>query len=172
MVFDLGEQRWHWREPRPLGPGAGGEIAGTANAQGFAEFGDGIECAWLDQGIPLAGSSESMLIAFFRISRWRRRYSIFALQAADLRRRIGQRRSATAWRLRRRGLRCAPLAERPVPPVAQRVGRHAQFQGTCLRGRPLLISSSTAPCRNSTRISVWFWHMRSPFFEDCALPVH
>ena len=49
-------------------PGARGVVTASGDAEGFAEFGEG---KWgphgIDQRIPLCGSSESMLMAFFRI---------------------------------------------------------------------------------------------------------
>ena len=67
---DLGEQVGIGASPRSRGPSAGGEIARTANPEGCAEFGDlELSAHGVNQRIPLAGSSESMLIAFFKISR-------------------------------------------------------------------------------------------------------
>lgn len=57
-------------------PGGRGVIAAAGDTQGLAKFGDGKGVPHgMDQRIPLCGSSESMLMAFFKISRWRRRYS-------------------------------------------------------------------------------------------------
>jgi len=51
-------------------------ISGARDAKGLAKFSDKeVLPHRINQRIPPCGSSESMLIAFFRISRWRRRYS-------------------------------------------------------------------------------------------------
>ena len=56
------------------GSGASGVVTAPGGAEGFAEFGEvkGVPHG-INQRIPLCGSSESMLMAFFKISRWRRR---------------------------------------------------------------------------------------------------
>ena len=57
-------------------PGARGVVTASGDVESFAEFGDEkLGPHGIDQRIPLCGSSESMLMAFFRISRWRRRHS-------------------------------------------------------------------------------------------------
>ena len=51
-------------------------ISGARDAQSLAKFSDReVLPHRINQRIPLCGSSESMLLAFFKISRWRRRYS-------------------------------------------------------------------------------------------------
>lgn len=51
-----------------------GVVARARHVQGFTKFGElEVFPHGIDQRIPLCGSSESMLMAFFKISRWRRR---------------------------------------------------------------------------------------------------
>jgi hypothetical protein len=143
---DLVEQAGIGASPRPLGPSAGGEIARTANSEGFAEFGDlELSAHGVNQRIPLAGSSESMLIAFFKISRWRRRYSF-----SRWRRRISPAASARGTPLRPGACGAAACAACPWPSALFRHWRSAlaetpSSRATVLRGRPLLSSRSTAP---------------------------
>lgn len=53
---------------------SGGVVATGRDIESVAEFKDGVFVPHdVNQRIPLCGSSESMLTAFFKISRWRRR---------------------------------------------------------------------------------------------------
>jgi hypothetical protein len=89
---------------------------------------------------------------------------VFALEAADLPGRIGKGHSATAFRLRRSGLRCAPLAESFVSPGSKCVGSNAQFGG-----HPLERSAAAEQQIDGFRSEVdvvggmCFWHVRCHF---------
>ena len=91
-------------------------ISGAGDAQSLAKFSD-----WevlphrINQRIPLCGSSESMLIAFFKISRWRRRYSF-----SRCRRRISPAGSARGASLRPFGSAEAACATSPLPKALSR----------------------------------------------------
>jgi hypothetical protein len=59
---------------RPQESCGGGVVAAAGDAERVAKFTDGEGVPHgVNQRIPLCGSSESMLMAFFKISRWRRR---------------------------------------------------------------------------------------------------
>ena len=86
-----------------------GVIAAAGDAECLAKFADGKGVPHgVNQRIPLGGSSESMLMAFFKISRWRRRYS-----TSRCRRRISP--AASARGASRRPFGCAEAASAPRP---------------------------------------------------------
>ena len=128
------------------GPAAGGGVvAASGDVERIAEFGDGVGVPHgLDQRIPLCGSSESMLTAFFKISRWRRRYS-----TSRWRRRISAAGSVNPASLRPFGSAEAACAARDLPRALSRQVRSELAEmpsssATRLSGRPLLRRRFTA----------------------------
>ena len=123
-------------------------IAGARDIECIAEFRNGV--LWphrINQRIPLCGSSESMLTAFFKISRWRRKYS-----TSRWRRRISPAGSARGATLRLFGSAERACAARPLPralsrQVRRELGVMPSSSATRLSGRPLLRSRLTASCR-------------------------
>src|SRR5207247_5388883 len=128
-----------WALPRRV-------ITGGGHLQGFAEFSDVKTFPHgINQRIPLGGSSESMLIAFFRISRWRRRYSF-----SRCKRRISPAASARGTSLRPCGCAAAPCATCPLPRALYRqdlreLAETPSSAATCFNARPLLSSLFPAP---------------------------
>ena len=126
-------------------PGRAGVASASRDAQGLTQLVQvKILPHGLNQRIPLCGSSESMLTAFFRISRWRRRYSI-----SRWRRRISAAGSATGAPLRPFGCAETACATRPLPRALSRQFRSELAEtpssaATPFRGRPLLRRRLTA----------------------------
>ena len=74
--FDLTEENGVGLSPWPGDLLAGGVIPRRGHLESCAEFGNGIGGPHrVNQRIPSCGSSLTMLMAFFKMSRWRRRYS-------------------------------------------------------------------------------------------------
>ena len=138
-----------------LRPGRGttrarGVVAAAGHAECVTEFADGKGALQgSNHRMPLVGSSERMLMAFFKISRWRRRYS-----TSRCRRRISAAGSAKGETLWPGGCVAAADAPRPLPRARSRQLRSEfaetpRSAATRLSGRPLRRTRSTAPCRKA-----------------------